>query len=734
AAALADALFTKTEGSRAAPPHLRHELAVKAAALYATLHLPEREQKFRSAAAKLGAGEPSAQVAAETRYSAATRSSNPSMHSRIYVRTFQPNGSARSMDARADRGTHDLRTGPHIALDPRRDEFLLAWTSQPLDWTTEPLPADPALLNDTVFARRFQLSSVKPVAGARGDEFQLTPASTAKVPHTRQQILTDLRWQPQAQEFYAALELHGYHPLEDGYAGVGLARLGPENNLLGSPAQARWDPQTATVLISEFTDRTDERGALALNPRSGEYAVSWMSHSPWYLSDRHQVFAKVFSANHQVKVGEFELGPPTVHRSYPRVLVDETTGHWIFAYNYNFEGFWEIRGKVTDSSLQPIGLDSELNVCDPPLDCDDAVRTPGEFRLTRKEVEGNLGPIGEVGQPFNLSYHQATGRLVLSYGERSGTNPPALCAKTLLLDLRSSPPTLRELPGREGQPAWRKLATVAAVRDISQDLHQNNGNVVLAWTEPELNGVKAYAAAFNPATWEPLVPKHRVSVATVADNQTSPFVCLDQRTGNCLVAWVSDLSPGPETLIAGAADADGDAIADRSGTVSDTIVFTLASTAGTNLVKFLGSLDGAPVGEVPSTNRFSGLAPGTHTFRVSAVDRHGGADPSPALFTWEILTPQRGAKALATRVQELVGDGVLSVDQARNLDARLQKVVEHLDQHETARGAEELAAFLNEVRIYGRAGVWTPEEGAGLHRQALKFQRTVRLQETAVRK
>jgi hypothetical protein len=50
--------------------------------------------------------------------------------------------------------------------------------------------------------------------------------------------------------------------------------------------------------------------------------------------------------------------------------------------------------------------------------------------------------------------------------------------------------------------------------------------------------------------------------------------------------------------------------------------------------RFECSLDGSPFSPCTSPQMYKGLAEGTHTFAVRAVDLSGVADPTPATQTW----------------------------------------------------------------------------------------------------
>ncbi len=65
--------------------------------------------------------------------------------------------------------------------------------------------------------------------------------------------------------------------------------------------------------------------------------------------------------------------------------------------------------------------------------------------------------------------------------------------------------------------------------------------------------------------------------------------------------------------------------------------FSFSSSKPSSL--FRCSLDGAVFAACTSPTTYSGLAVGSHTFRVEAIDSDGKADPTPASYTWTIEAP-----------------------------------------------------------------------------------------------
>ncbi|HEY1014938.1 MAG TPA: Ig-like domain-containing protein, partial [Herpetosiphonaceae bacterium] len=72
-----------------------------------------------------------------------------------------------------------------------------------------------------------------------------------------------------------------------------------------------------------------------------------------------------------------------------------------------------------------------------------------------------------------------------------------------------------------------------------------------------------------------------------------------------------------------------------SNSASASFAFTGAGT-GSAVARFECSLDGAPFATCASPQNLSGLAEGSRTFRVRAVDIAGNTESTPASFTWRI--------------------------------------------------------------------------------------------------
>ncbi|MCP3102812.1 Ig-like domain-containing protein [Myxococcus sp. K15C18031901] len=90
--------------------------------------------------------------------------------------------------------------------------------------------------------------------------------------------------------------------------------------------------------------------------------------------------------------------------------------------------------------------------------------------------------------------------------------------------------------------------------------------------------------------------------------------------------WSIDTTP-PDTVLSGG----------PTGTTSATTA-SFTFTATESPATFECSLDGAPYAACTSPRSLTGLADGSHTFSVRAVDAAGNVDPTPATRTWTVDT------------------------------------------------------------------------------------------------
>jgi hypothetical protein len=135
-----------------------------------------------------------------------------------------------------------------------------------------------------------------------------------------------------------------------------------------------------------------------------------------------------------------------------------------------------------------------------------------------------------------------------------------------------------------------------------------------------------------------------VTYDNLADGQRTFTVIATDEAGNDSIGttyqWIVDGTP-PDTAIA-------DKPADPAATGAATFTFSGDDGAGTGVAAFECKLDDGAFEACTSPRDLTGLANGTHTFSVRAVDVAGSADATPASYTWTVATPVATVTATAT--------------------------------------------------------------------------------------
>jgi hypothetical protein len=172
-----------------------------------------------------------------------------------------------------------------------------------------------------------------------------------------------------------------------------------------------------------------------------------------------------------------------------------------------------------------------------------------------------------------------------------------------------------------------------------------------------------------------------------------------------------------ETIITSTIDCTGAPVAPCGSSLSSSITFTFSGTDDTtpsNDLTFQCSLDNATFSTCTSPATYTGLATGTHSFQVQAVDAAGNVDPTPAVFTWTILTPQQAIQNLIVQVQGLVPP--LNQGQANGLIAKLNQAILQLNNGNPNTAVNQLNAFINQVNAFmsGNNPILTQAQGQPL--------------------
>jgi len=168
---------------------------------------------------------------------------------------------------------------------------------------------------------------------------------------------------------------------------------------------------------------------------------------------------------------------------------------------------------------------------------------------------------------------------------------------------------------------------------------------------------------------------------------------------------VRDTTP-PDTIINSAVDGNGAAVAGGGSTLSNSITFTFGGTDAVGVTGFQCRLDAAAYGSCSSPASKSALAIGSHTFQVRAFDAAGNVDPSPASFTWTVVTPAQAVQNLIT----IIGNMGLPGGVATSLNAPLSNI----NTNNQAAACNKLNAFINQVNAKVQNGQLTSVQASQL--------------------
>jgi hypothetical protein len=138
-------------------------------------------------------------------------------------------------------------------------------------------------------------------------------------------------------------------------------------------------------------------------------------------------------------------------------------------------------------------------------------------------------------------------------------------------------------------------------------------------------------------------------------------------------------------------------VKDGNTSLSTSIEITFTGQPGSNpIAGFQCSLDGNSFSSCTSPFVASNLAAGVkHTFQVTAVDILGNRDPTPAQFSWTVLTPTQGIEQLI----QLIKSMGLAHDVQSALVAHLNGASQLLSHKQSKGACIQLDGFTKQVQV-----------------------------------
>jgi YVTN family beta-propeller protein len=199
----------------------------------------------------------------------------------------------------------------------------------------------------------------------------------------------------------------------------------------------------------------------------------------------------------------------------------------------------------------------------------------------------------------------------------------------------------------------------------------------------------------------------------------------NEAPGNTVSVISTSTTPvPPNTVITSSIDGNNNPVLNGGSTVSTSITFQISATPGTNPVAgFECSLDDSAFSTCATTNpgtvSYDNLAAGQqHTFEVRAADTQGNKDPTPATFTWTIITPQQEIQNLINTIRHMH----LSRDITTSLEGPLNNAINQLNRNNNAAACNTLNAFLHQADAKEANRQLTSAQAAELRQQATAIE------------
>lgn len=186
-----------------------------------------------------------------------------------------------------------------------------------------------------------------------------------------------------------------------------------------------------------------------------------------------------------------------------------------------------------------------------------------------------------------------------------------------------------------------------------------------------------------------------------------------------------DTTPPDTAITSPAIDGNGAAVQNGGTTVSTSIRIAFTGTDNVAVAGFQCSIDGGTPSTCTSPFILNNLATGTHTFYVRAIDTSNNVDPTPASFSWTILTPAQGIQALIN----YMNSQNLPTDVKNGITGPLHQAITLLTDNNPSNdhtACNKLDAFIGEVNYYLTHGQISQSLAAQLIQQAQPIKTALR--------
>jgi hypothetical protein len=119
------------------------------------------------------------------------------------------------------------------------------------------------------------------------------------------------------------------------------------------------------------------------------------------------------------------------------------------------------------------------------------------------------------------------------------------------------------------------------------------------------------------------------------------------------------------------------------------------------------------------------LVAGSHKFVAAAVDTAGNKDPTPASFTWTVLTPAQAIQQLIQTIQGMGLNQGTQMSLTALLNAALHQLESSDNPHRAGTVCNQLNAFTNHVNADSRNGQLSYMHATQLIQSAQNIQKVL---------